>query len=143
MSTDHAPYSEFITEHSRGTLATIRRNGLPQLSTVSYAFDPREKCVRISVTADRAKVANLRRDPRASIHVSSSDGWNYAVAEGRVELSAMAAATTGDDTVSELIDVYRDILGEHPDWDDYARAMVADRRLVIRLYVEHFYGRVG
>ncbi|WP_031332106.1 PPOX class F420-dependent oxidoreductase [Williamsia sp. D3] len=143
MPTDRAALSEFITEHTRGTLATIRRSGVPQLSTVSYSFDPREQCVRISVTADRAKVANLRRDPRASIHVSSTDGWNYAVAEGRVELSPVAAATTEDDTVSELIDLYRDVLGEHPDWDDFARAMVDDKRLVIRLYAEHLYGRIG
>jgi PPOX class probable F420-dependent enzyme len=143
MSTDEAALSEFITEHSRGTLATIRRSGVPQLSTVSYAFDPRERCVRVSVTAERAKVGNLRRDPRASIHVSSADGWNYAVAEGRVELSPVAASITDDETISELIDLYRDVLGEHPDWDDYARAMVQDKRLVIRLYAEHLYGRIG
>lgn len=135
--------SEFITEHTRGTLATIRRNGVPQLSTVGYSFHPREQCLRISVTADRAKVANLRRDPRASIHVSSADGWEYAVAEGRVQLSPVAAATTDDDTVSELTDLYRDVLGEHPDWAEFARAMVEDKRLVVRLYAEHLYGRIG
>lgn len=135
--------SEFITEHTRGTLATIRRNGVPQLSTVGYSFHPREQCLRISVTADRAKVANLRRDPRASIHVSNADGWEYAVAEGRVQLSPVAAATTDDDTVSELTDLYRDVLGEHPDWAEFARAMVEDKRLVVRLYAEHLYGRIG
>lgn len=143
MSSDDADLIEFITEHTRGTLATIRRSGVPQLSTISYTFDPRERCFRISVTASRAKVANLRRDPRASIHVSSADGWAYAVAEGRVELSPVAEQTQDDDTVSELIDVYRDILGQHPDWDEYARAMVSDRRLVIRLYAEHVYGLVS
>lgn len=143
MSSDVPAFIEFLTEHTRGTLATIRRSGVPQLSTISYAFDPRERCFRISVTAGRAKVANLRRDPRASIHVSSADGWSYVVAEGRVELSAVAAETHDDDTVSELIDVYRDILGEHPDWDEYARALVSDRRLVIRLYADHVYGQVS
>jgi PPOX class probable F420-dependent enzyme len=143
MSTDHSHFFEFVTEHTRGTLATIRRSGVPQLSTISYAFDPHERCFRISVTAGRAKIANLRRDPRASIHVSSADGWSYVVAEGRVELSPVAVATHEDNTVSELIDVYRDILGEHPDWDAYAQAMVDDRRLVIRLYADHVYGQVG
>ena len=45
--------------------------------------------------------------------------------------------------MSELIDLYRDVLGEHPDWDDFARAMVDDKRLVIRLHAEHLYGRIG
>jgi PPOX class probable F420-dependent enzyme len=143
MSTEDAALIEFVTEHTRGTLATIRRSGVPQLSTISYAFDPRTRLFRISVTASRAKVANLRRDPRASIHVSSADGWSYVVAEGRVELSPVAAQTRDDDTVSELIDVYRDILGEHPDWDEYARALVSDQRLVIRLHADHVYGQVS
>lgn len=141
--TDDNALIEFITEHSRGTLATIRGSGVPQLSTVAYSFDPRTRIFRISVTADRAKVANLRRDPRASFHVSSEDGWSYAVGEGRVELSPVAERTRDDDTVSELIDLYRDISGEHPDWDEYARAMVDDRRLVIRLHAERVYGQVG
>lgn len=143
MPSDEFALVEFLTEHTRGTLATIRGSGVPQLSTISYSFDPRERCFRISVTGDRAKVANLRRDPRASIHVSSSDGWSYAVGEGRVELSPVAVGIHDDDTVSELIDLYRDVLGEHPDWDEYARAMVADQRLVIRLYAEHVYGQVS
>ncbi|HEY9315179.1 PPOX class F420-dependent oxidoreductase [Williamsia sp.] len=141
--TDQSAFLEFITEHSRGTLATIKRNGMPQLSTVAYSFDLRTRIFRISVTAGRAKVANLRRDPRASFHVSSEDGWSYAVGEGRVELSPVASQTCDDDTVSELIDLYREISGEHPDWDEYAQAMVDDQRLVIRLHAEHFYGQVG
>lgn len=141
--TDNAAFIEFITEHNRGTLATIRSSGVPQLSTVAYSFDPRERVIRISSTDGRAKVANLRRDPRASFQVSSDDGWSYAVAEGRVELSPVAAQATDDDTVSELIDLYRDISGEHHDWDEYAQAMVDERRLVIRLHAERFYGQIS
>lgn len=123
-----------------GVLATIKRDGRPQLSNVNFHFDPDTLVARISVTDSRAKVNNLRRDPRASLEVSSADGWSYAVLEGDVELSAVASVTD-DAAVDELVGVYRSIRGEdHPDWDDYRRAMVTDRRLVARLAVTHAYG---
>lgn len=71
--------------------------------------------------------------------MSSDDGWSYAVAEVRAELTPVAAEP-GDDTVAELVDLYRAVRGEHPDWDDYRRAMVAEGRLVLRLRVERLYG---
>lgn len=123
-----------------GTLATIKRDGRPQLSTVNFAFDPAVAMVRMSVVDGRAKVHNLRRDPRASVFVSSLDGWTYAVLEGTVELSPVAMAPD-DDTVEKLVEVYRTIRGEdHPDWDEYRVAMVADRRLVATMHVERGYG---
>ena len=128
-----------VTGSRLGALATIKRDGRPQLSNINYCFDPARALVRVSVVDGRAKVANLRRDPRASLMVSSADGWSYTVLEGVVELSAVAAATD-DATVEELIEVYRLVAGEHPDWDDYRRAMVADHRLVARLHVERAYG---
>jgi PPOX class probable F420-dependent enzyme len=125
-----------------GVLATIKRDGRPQLSNVNFHLDADAALVRVSVVDGRAKVANLRRDPRASISVSSNDGWSYAVLEGTSELTPVAT-DPGDATVEELVDVYRSIRGEeHPDWDEYRRAMVADRRLVLRLRVEHAYGMV-
>ncbi|HEY8478497.1 MAG TPA: PPOX class F420-dependent oxidoreductase [Spirillospora sp.] len=128
-----------VAEHDLGVLATLKRDGRPQMSNVNYHFDPDRRLIRISITADRAKARNLARDPRASLHVSSRDGWQYAVAEGDAELSPVAAEPD-DATVEELISVYRDIRGEHPDWDDYRRAMVEDRRLVVRLHVHRLYG---
>lgn len=122
-----------------GVLATIKRDGRPQLSNVNYCIDPARAVVRASVVDGRAKVANLRRDPRASLLVSSADGWSYAVLEGTVTLSPVAAALD-DPTVEELVEVFRLVKGEHPDWDEYRAAMVADRRLVARLQVEHTYG---
>ncbi len=122
-----------------GGLAVLKRDGRPQISTVSYGWYPDESLVRISTVDGRAKVANLRRDPRASLYVTSANGWSYAVLEGDVELSAVA--TKPDDAVvEELVQLYRDISGEHPDWDDYRRAMVEDRRLVARLHVTRAYG---
>ncbi|MGI5147932.1 PPOX class F420-dependent oxidoreductase [Plantactinospora sp. CA-294935] len=128
-----------IRDGSLGVLATIKRDGRPQLSNVNYTFDPERRLIRVSVTDDRAKTANLRRDPRASFQVSTPDGWAYAVVEGTAELTPVAAEPA-DPTVEELVDVYRAVQGEHPDWDDYRRAMVADRRLVLRLPVERVYG---
>ena len=128
-----------ISNNSLGVLATIKRDGRPQLSNVSYYFDPRHLTVQASITEPRAKTRNLRRDPRASLHVSSDDGWAYAVAEGNAILTPPAASPR-DDTVEALIALYRNIAGEHPDWDDYRRAMVDDRRVVMTLPISHLYG---
>ena len=128
-----------IADNSLGVLATIKRDGRPQLSNVSYHFDSRAMSIDISITEARAKTRNLRRDPRASLLVSSDDGWSYAVAEGDAELSAPAAAPN-DETVDDLVNLYSRIAGEHPDWDDYRRAMVADRRVLLRLRIRHLYG---
>ena len=128
-----------ISGNSLGVLATIKRDGRPQLSNVSYYFDAPHMAIQVSVTEPRAKTRNLRRDPRASIHVSSDDGWAYAVAEGDAVLTAPATAAD-DDTVEALIALYRNIAGEHPDWDDYRRAMVDDRRVLMTLPISHLYG---
>jgi PPOX class probable F420-dependent enzyme len=125
--------------NSLGVLATIKRDGRPQLSNVSYWFDKQHLAIQASITEERAKTRNLRRDPRASIHVSSDDGWAYAVADGDAILTPPAAAPD-DDTVEALIALYRNIAGEHPDWDDYRRAMVEDRRVVLTLPISHVYG---
>lgn len=128
-----------ISGHSLGVLATIKRDGRPQLSNVSYHFDPRSMAIQVSITEPRAKTRNLRRDPRASILVDADDGWSYAVAEGTAELTPPAAAP-GDSTVEALITLYRNIAGEHPDWDEYRQAMVTDRRVLLTLPISHLYG---
>ena len=144
MPVVRADIAALVASRQNGTLATLRRDGRPQLSVVTYAWYPDDQgreLVRVSTVDGRAKVANLRRDPRASILVAGESGWSYAVLEGTVELSPVSAAHH-DDTVEELIQLYRDANGEHPDWADYRRAMVDDRRLVARLVVEHAYGLV-
>ena len=128
-----------IADNSLGVLATIKRDGRPQLSNVTYHFDPRALTIEISVTEPRAKTRNLRRDPRASLLVSSEDGWSYAVAEGDAVLSAPAGAPD-DDVVESLVALYRNVAGEHPDWDEYRQAMVVDRRVLLRLPISHLYG---
>lgn len=128
-----------LSEESGGVLVTLKRDGRPQLSNVSHAYDPDERVIRVSVTDDRAKTRNLRRDPRASYHVTTPDRRAYTVAEGTADLSPVAK-DPHDETVEELIRLYRAVVGEHPDWDDYRAAMVRDRRLVLRLRVERAYG---
>jgi uncharacterized protein len=128
-----------ISGNSLGVLATIKRDGRPQLSNVSYHFDPRTVAIQVSVTEPRAKTRNLRRDGRASVYVRSDDGWAYAVAEGDATLTPPAAAPD-DETVEALIALYRNIAGEHSDWDEYRRAMVEDRRVVLTLPISHLYG---
>ena len=128
-----------IADNSLGVLATIKRDGRPQLSNVTYHFDHHGPAVEVSVTEPRAKTRNLRRDPRASLLVSSDDGWSYSVAEGTALLSP-PAADPYDETVESLVTLYRNIAGEHPDWDDYRQAMVVDRRVLLRLPISHLYG---
>ncbi|GAB3012387.1 PPOX class F420-dependent oxidoreductase [Mycobacterium bourgelatii] len=128
-----------ISGNSLGVLATIKRDGRPQLSNVSYYFDPRRLVIQVSITEPRAKTRNLRRDPRASLLVDADDGWSYAVAEGTAELTP-PAATPDDDTVEGLIALYRNIAGEHPDWDEFREAMVTDRRVLMTMPITHVYG---
>jgi PPOX class probable F420-dependent enzyme len=135
------PYRALIAGRRQGVLVTLKRDGRPQLSNINYGYDEQADIVRVSITDDRAKTANLRRDPRASLHVTSDDFWSYAVIEATAELSPVAA-DPHDDTVEELIALYRSVQGEHPDWDDYRAAMVRDGRVVLRLPVERVYGMV-
>lgn len=128
---------ELASRQKLGVLVTLRQDGRPQLSNVMYAVT--DGVARISVTSGRAKTANLRRDPRASLYVGREDGWAYLVLDGEAELSDVAA-DPGDAVVDELVELYRALEGEHPDWDEYRRAMVEDRRLVVRLDPARGYG---
>jgi PPOX class probable F420-dependent enzyme len=130
-----------------GVLVTLKSDGRPQSSNVVYAFTadpdaPESGVVRISITATRAKYRNLRRDPRASLHVNAPDFWSYAVAEATAELSPVAA-DPHDETVEDLIALYRQVQGEHSDWQEFRRAMVADQRVLLRLPVTRVYGYPG
>jgi PPOX class probable F420-dependent enzyme len=134
-------FAELLGAQNRGVLVTLRRNGRPQLSNVSYAWEAGEQTIVVSTTDDRAKTANLRRDPRVSFYVTSGDFWSYVVVDGHAELSEVAKDPY-DAAVEELVDYYRAVNGDHPDWDDYRAAMVRDRRLVVRIRAERAYGSV-
>jgi PPOX class probable F420-dependent enzyme len=128
----------FARSHRQSVLVTLRANGRPQLSNVLHHLGD-DGVARVSITADRAKYHNLVRTPWAALHVTRDDFYAYVVLEGDVELAPVAEAPD-DPTVEELVALYRAMLGEHPDWDDYRRAMVADRRAVVRLRPDRAYG---
>lgn len=134
-------YLDFLAGAQKGVLVTIKRDGRPQLSNVVYGFDAGSGRVRVSVTADRAKTRNVARDPRVGLHVSSPDFWSYVVAEGDAELTAVAG-DPADAAVEDLVDLYRSLSGEHPDWDDFRSAMVRERRQILSFAVTHAYGQV-
>ena len=126
--------------HRNGVLVTQKRDGRPQLSNITYAIV--DGVVKISITAGRAKYVNLLRNPQASLHVTRDDFWAYAVVDGNVEMSEIA--TKPDDPgVEELVEYYRTLAGEHPDWDDYRKVMVADQRVIVRLTPTHAYGMLN
>jgi PPOX class probable F420-dependent enzyme len=135
---DIATAADFARTHSKSILTTLRKDGRPQQSNVLHWL-PADGIVRVSITADRAKYVNLRRQPWAALHVSSDDFWSYAVLEGPAEVLPVAAHDD-DATVAELVGYYRALSGEHPDWDDYRRAMIAERRTLVHLTPTHAYG---
>jgi PPOX class probable F420-dependent enzyme len=131
---------EFAGTHKNGVLVTQKRDGRPQLSNVTYGVV--DGVIKVSITADRAKYFNLVRDKRASLYVTRDDFWAYVVIEGDAELSDVATKTD-DPGVDELVEYYRVIAGEHPDWDDYRKVMVSDKRVMVRLVPTHAYGMVN
>jgi PPOX class probable F420-dependent enzyme len=128
-----------LAESRLGVLATIRANGLPQLSPVQPFYEREAGTLSVSMTEGRAKTANLRRDPRAALEVTSADGWSWATAEGPVTLTGPGDDPHGPE-VEALVAYYRRAAGEHPDWDEYRATMVADRRVLMVMTVEHVYG---
>lgn len=133
-----ADAESFVADHHRGVLVTIKgSDGRPQLSNVAYALlDGR---VRVSVTGSRAKTANVRRDPRVSLYVTSDDFWTYVVAEGEAQLSA-PATEPGDETGRRLLELYEAAAGQpHPDADEFFRAMVDERRLEMSFAIDRLY----
>lgn len=132
-----------LAESRLGVLATIKANGLPQLSPVTPFYDrvssTGQGVIYVSMTEGRAKTANLRRDPRAALEVTRSDGWAWATAEGAVTLTGPGADPHSPE-VEALVDYYRRAAGEHPDWDEYRSVMVSDRRVLMALSVDRVYG---
>ena len=137
-TTEFDPYA-LLAASRLGVLATIKKDGLPQLSPVSPYYDPDAATIYVSITEGRAKTANLRRDPRAALEVTSGDGWSWATAEGTVTLTGPGTDPDGPE-VQALVEYYRAAAGEHPDWAEYRAAMVADRRVLMALRVERVYG---
>ncbi|MBO1330335.1 PPOX class F420-dependent oxidoreductase [Streptomyces sp. VRA16 Mangrove soil] len=132
-----------LAQSRLGVLATLKSDGRPQLSPVTPFYDPATGALYVSMTEGRAKTANLRRDPRAALEVTAPDGRSWATAEGVVKLTGPGDDPHGPE-VEALVDHYRLAAGEHPDWDEFRTAMVADRRVLMVMEVERVYGqRIG
>ncbi|MBA6441732.1 pyridoxamine 5'-phosphate oxidase family protein [Streptomyces sp. GMR22] len=130
--------SKTLRDQRFGVLATVRRSGHPHLSTVIHQWSPEERMLRISSTADRLKVRQLRRDPHAAVHVGAPDGWSFAVAEGEAEVSEVTAVP-GDAVGRELLSMTPGFADPH-DETAFLEQLVADRRVVIRIRVSRLYG---
>jgi PPOX class probable F420-dependent enzyme len=126
---------QFLKVRHDGILVTIKRDGRPQLSNILYFLDDDGR-IKISVTQTRAKTRNLRRDPRASLHVQGRDRYEYLVAEGTASL------LEGNGLVEALRHYYRKVRGEHPDWAEYDAAMITEQRLLLSISVERAYGNL-
>jgi PPOX class probable F420-dependent enzyme len=126
----------YLTEKRQAVLATIKRDGRPQLSNVLFVLDPNDGRIKVSVTQTRAKTHNLRRDPRATLHVPGKDFWQYLVIEGEARL------IEGEGVLEAMRDYYRKARGEHPNWEEYDAAMVRDQRLLLSISVDRAYGQL-
>lgn len=119
---------DYAARHRTAVLITQRRDGRAQSSDIAYAVV--DGVFKISVTEGRAKTKNMRRDPRVVVHVTRPEGYSYLSFDGTASLTD-AAAAPDDAVVDELVDYYRLLSGEHPDWDEYRAAMVAEGRLMV------------
>ncbi|MCC8246191.1 PPOX class F420-dependent oxidoreductase [Saccharothrix luteola] len=128
-----------LAQSKIGVLATIKADGRPQLSPIMPSYDRDAGVVLVSTVEGTAKVANLRRDPRVALEVTSQDGWKWATVEGTATISGPSTDPHGPE-VEGLVDYYRRAAGEHPDWDEYRAAMVSDRRVLVTITVDRVYG---
>lgn len=119
----------FTGDNHRAILSTRRRDGRPQLSPVTVAPGPAGQVI-ISTRETAMKVKNIDRDPRVSICV-----FTDAFFGAHVQLDGEAEVLRLPDAMEPLVEYYRSVSGEHPDWDDYRAAMERDRRVLLRITV--------
>jgi PPOX class probable F420-dependent enzyme len=128
MDLDHA--RQFIRENHRAVLATSRRDGRPQLSPVACGV-AEDGAVVISSRETAIKVKNLRRSHDASLCVFEDSFFgSWIQVDGNAQVVSLPEAMDG------LVQYYRDVAGEHPDWDEYRNAMERERRVLIRVRLE-------
>jgi len=123
---------EFVRPRHRGTLVTRRRDGSLQMSPVTCGVDGEGRVV-VSTYPQRAKVVNLRRDPAVSM-VIHSDDWDGPY----VQLDGTAEVIDAPDSVEPLVEYFRSISGEHPDWEEYRAAMRAQGKSLIRVTIDRW-----
>ena len=130
MNQDQA--MEYVAANHRGVLATLGRDGRPQLSHVVYMLDD-DGLIKVSVTRDRAKTRNAIRDDRVSLSIIGDDWYRYVVVEGKAHILE-------DDLLPLLRRVYVGTSGkEHPNWQEFDEAMVRERRVVMAISIDRLY----
>lgn len=120
-----------VARHHGGVLAAIKRDGRPQLTNVSYALDDDGK-IKISTAGGRAKVHNIRRDPRVSLSVQGDNWHQYLVVEGTAEI-------LDGNPLADLRRIYEKIRGPHPNWEEFDAAMIRERRVLIAVTIDRLY----
>ncbi len=132
---------KWAAERKNGVLITIRADGRPQSSDVTYLVA--DEKFTISVTSDRAKTKNMLRDNRVVMHLTSIDTWSYLSFDGTVTLSP-PAASADDQTVDQLVAYYEAAAGQpHPDWTEYRQAMVDEGRLLVTFSPSKVVGQIN
>jgi len=127
---DAATAQDFIRTNHQAVMATFRKDGRPAVSPVTVGVDAEGRVV-VSTRETAMKVKHLRRDPRVSITAFTDRFYgDFVQAEGTAEIVALPEA------MELLVDYYRSISGEHPDWDDYRAAMIRDQRVIVRFAIE-------
>jgi PPOX class probable F420-dependent enzyme len=128
-----------VSDSRSGVLATIDPDGTPQMSNIYYLSDPAASVVRFSTTTVRIKGRNLLRDPRATLHVSGSDFYNFAVLSGSVTLAV--PEEPDDEAVDELFEIHSG-LGAAAEHEGFGQKMLANHRVAVKLDVERIYGQI-
>ena len=123
---------DFVRPRHRALLLTRRSDGGPQVSGLACGVDDSGRIV-VSTYPERAKTRNAKRDPRVSV-VVLSDEWNGPW----VQIDGTAEVVDAPDSVEPLVEYYRNIAGEHPDWDEYRAAMVKQGKSIIRVTPERW-----
>jgi len=126
---DVAQALAFVEQHHMAVLATRRRDGAPQMSLVTAGVDDDSKLV-VSTRETAVKTKNVRRDPRVSLLVLDDTFRNWVQIDGTADVLALPEA------MEPLVDYYRRISGEHPDWAEYRAAMEDQRRVLVRITAE-------
>jgi PPOX class probable F420-dependent enzyme len=127
---DLATAQQFLRDNENAVLATWRRDGRVQMSPVTVGLDGAGRAI-ISSRETAYKVRNLRRDPRAALCV-----FVEAFTGPWVQIEGIAEIVALPEAMEPLMDYYRRLAGEHPDWNDYRRAMTADRRVLLRITID-------
>lgn len=128
---------QFASDNSKAVLTTFRGDGAAQMSIVLST--PLGEGVAFTTPEDRAKHKNLVRDPRCSLLISKDDWWGYVVLEGRAQIDTVD--TLGrEGFLAACRQVFRQISGEHPDWDEYDQAMIGEKRVVVTVVPDRVYG---